>query len=305
MKSYINSGNETPFPTLDFRLVLSTPNTSPIARHGQYLLLYLQDNWWFMGNLSFGEAFGMARIAVVEDEAPLRTDLVEYLSACGHDVTGCGDGKELDQCLDSRAVDIIILDVNLPGEGGFSIAGRLRSHSEVGIIMLTARGLNVDRVVGLEVGADVYMVKPVELRELEAQVRTLSRRMRAAQMPSHATGFMDVDGEGMPGATSMQATEWIYDQLTWTLISPDGKSIKLTGNERVFVSLLVTRPGEPVSRDEIFRALGKRGWDPADRSVDSMVRRLRAKGEETFGRVLPIESVHSIGYAFAAPVGLR
>ena len=129
----------------------------------------------------------MARIAVVEDEAPLRTDLVEYLSACGHDVAGCADGKELDHCLDSRAIDIIILDVNLPGEGGFSIAGRLRSHSEVGIIMLTARGLNVDRVVGLEVGADVYMVKPVELRELEAQVRTLSRRMRAANSAAAAS----------------------------------------------------------------------------------------------------------------------
>ena len=247
----------------------------------------------------------MARIAVVEDEAPLRTDLVEYLSACGHDVVGCADGKDLERSLDSRIIDIIILDVNLPGEGGFSIAGRLRSHSEIGIVMLTARGLNVDRVVGLEVGADVYMVKPVELRELEAQVRTLARRMRAspATMPADA---MDLPlGEPSAAAASAPPTEWIYDQLTWTLISPEGKAIKLTGNERVFVSLLVTRPGEPVSRDEIFRALGKRGWDPADRSVDSMVRRLRAKGEDAFGRVLPIESVHSIGYAFAAAVGLR
>ncbi len=248
----------------------------------------------------------MARIAVVEDEATLRADLVEYLSACGHDVVGCGDGVQLEETLDQRGIDIIILDVNLPGEGGFSIAGRLRSHSDVGIIMLTARGLNVDRVVGLEVGADVYLVKPVELRELEAQVRTLARRLRApAVAPSvpgdaaHSPG--DAAGHGATAAT----TEWIYDQLTWTLISPDGKAVKLTGNERVFVALLVSRPGEPVSRDEIFRALGKRGWDPADRSVDSMVRRLRAKGEEAFGQPLPIESVHSIGYAFAAPVGLR
>ncbi|CAA7615475.1 response regulator transcription factor [Magnetospirillum sp. SS-4] len=240
----------------------------------------------------------MARIAVVEDEAPLRTDLVEYLSACGHDVVGCGDGKELDEALDGRTIDIIILDINLPGEGGFSIAGRLRSHSDIGIIMLTARGLNVDRVVGLEVGADVYMVKPVELRELEAQVRTLARRMRVGAVA--ATGSVETD---FPDAAA--PTEWIYDQLSWTLISPEGKAVKLTGNERVFMSLLVTRPGEPVSRDEIFKALGKRGWDPSDRSVDSMVRRLRAKGEAALGCVLPIESVHSIGYAFAAAVGLR
>lgn len=250
----------------------------------------------------------MARIAVVEDEAPLRADLVEYLSACGHDVIGCADGKDLDLILDERTVDIIILDVNLPGEGGFSIAGRLRSHSDVGIIMLTARGLNVDRVVGLEVGADVYLVKPVELRELEAQVRTLARRLNVAVQtpPVPPAEFRPASEPTAPASpTSSLSTEWIYDQLTWTLISPEGKTIKLTGNERVFVSLLVSRPGEPVSRDEIFRALGKRGWDPADRSVDSMVRRLRAKGEEAFGRALPIESVHSVGYAFAAPVGLR
>lgn len=247
----------------------------------------------------------MARIAVVEDEAPLRADLVEYLSACGHDVVGCGDGKELDRALDERPVEIIILDINLPGEGGFSIAGRLRSHSDVGIIMLTARGLNVDRVVGLEVGADVYMVKPVELRELEAQVRTLARRMRVSQPAQQSTESRPAAEAPPPPAAPVTPTEWIYDQLTWTLIAPDGKSIKLTGNERVFVSLLVTRPGEPVSRDEIFRALGKRGWDPADRSVDSMVRRLRAKGDQAFGHPLPIESVHSVGYAFAAPVGLR
>lgn len=247
----------------------------------------------------------MARIAVVEDEAPLRTDLVEYLSACGHDVGGCADGKELDRLLDERPIDIIILDINLPGEGGFSIAGRLRSHSEVGIIMLTARGLNVDRVVGLEVGADVYMVKPVELRELEAQVRTLARRMRAGAAGA-ATLDQSLDSEPDPHHAGAQApTEWIYDQLTWTLIAPDGRSVKLTGNERVFIGLLVTRPGEPVSRDEIFRALGKRGWDPADRSVDSMVRRLRAKGLESLGQELPIESVHSVGYAFASSVGIR
>ncbi|TPW17305.1 MAG: response regulator [bacterium] len=246
----------------------------------------------------------MARIAVVEDEAPLRTDLVEYLSACGHDVVGCADGKELDQSLDERIIDIIILDINLPGEGGFSIAGRLRSHSDVGIIMLTARGLNVDRVVGLEVGADVYMVKPVELRELEAQVRTLSRRMRVGTPAGGIAGNSDPSDVVMTASTAVP-TEWIYDQLSWTLISPEGKAVKLTGNERVLMSLLVTRPGEPVSRDEIFKALGKRGWDPSDRSVDSMVRRLRAKGEEALGCPLPIESVHSIGYAFAAAVGLR
>lgn len=235
----------------------------------------------------------MARIAVVEDEASLRADVVEYLSACGHVVVGCEDGRALDRALAEHPADLIILDINLPGEDGFSIAKRLRDHSEIGIIMLTARGVNVDRVVGLEIGADVYLVKPVELRELEAQVRSLSRRLQGAAMPAAAGGL----------ATT--GAQWVYDQLAWALVSPDGGSTKLTANERVFVSLLVERPGEPVSRSAIFKALGKREWDAGDRSVDSMVRRLRAKGEEALGRELPIEAVHGTGYAFTAPVAVR
>lgn len=241
----------------------------------------------------------MARIAIVEDESHLLGDLVEYLSGCGHEVEGCADGVALDAALTRGPIDILILDINLPGEGGFSIAGRLRAKSDIGIIMLTARGLNVDRVVGLEIGADVYLVKPVELRELEAQVRSLARRLKLTPQPGPAQS----PAETTPPAPSTSATDWAFDQLSWTLISPEGRTVKLTGNERVFIALLVSRPGEPVSRDEIFRALGKRGWDPADRSVDSMVRRLRAKGAEAVGQPLPIESVHGIGYAFAAAVG--
>ncbi|CCG40736.1 response regulator transcription factor [Magnetospirillum molischianum] len=239
----------------------------------------------------------MARIAIVEDEVHLLGDLTEYLTTCGHDVEGCADGMELDAVLARGQIDILILDINLPGEGGFSIAARLRAKSNVGIIMLTARGLNVDRVVGLEIGADVYLVKPVELRELEAQVRSLARRLKLTPQtkPIRPTA---------PAVSRASiTTDWTFDQLTWTLASPEGRAVKLTGNERVFVTLLVSRPGEPVSRDEIFRALGKRGWDPADRSIDSMVRRLRAKGAEAIGQPLPIESVHGIGYAFAAAIG--
>ncbi|MBC7908452.1 MAG: response regulator transcription factor [Rhodospirillaceae bacterium] len=237
----------------------------------------------------------MANIAVVEDESSLRADLVEYLSACGHDVIGCEDGIALDRAQAARPADIIILDVNLPGEDGFSIAKRLRDHSEVGIIMLTARGVNVDRVVGLEIGADVYLVKPIELRELEAQVRTLARRLKA----------QPVAPAPMAQPVKPASNSWIYDQVAWALITPRGATLKLTANERVFVNLLVDRPGEPVSRADIFRALGKRQWDMGDRSVDSMVRRLRSKGEEVLGHDLPIEAVHGTGYAFAAPVSMR
>lgn len=237
----------------------------------------------------------MACIAIVEDESSLRADLVEYLGACGHSAVGCEDGPGLERIMADHPVEIVILDVNLPGENGFAIAGRLRERSGIGIIMLTARGLGVDRVVGLEVGADVYLVKPVELRELEAQVRALARRLPGAPAPHPAA-------EAAPCAA---AAAWVYDQLAWTLTSPEGVAIKLTGNERIFVSLLVARPGEPVSRADIYSALGKRQWDPLDRSVDSMVRRLRAKAEEANGASVPIEAVHGTGYAFTAPVTAR
>lgn len=239
----------------------------------------------------------MAHIVVVEDEASLRADLVEYLTGCGHGVVGCGDGIALDIALARQPADILILDVNLPGEDGFSIAKRQREQSDVGIIMLTARGVNVDRVVGLEIGADVYLVKPIELRELEAQVRTLARRLKV--QPSGAVAV------AAPAPVAASPAGWAYDQVAWALVSPAGAVLKLTANERVFVNLLVERPGEPVSRADIFRALGKREWDMGDRSVDSMVRRLRAKGEETLGHPLPIEAVHGTGYAFAAPVTVR
>lgn len=238
----------------------------------------------------------MAHIVVVEDETSLRADLVEYLSACGHDVVGCGDAIALDVTLAKKPADILILDVNLPGEDGFSIAKRLREQSEVGIIMLTARGVNVDRVVGLEIGADVYLVKPIELRELEAQVRTLARRLKVQPSAPAAAAV---------AAPAPAPVGWVYDQVAWALVSPAGAALKLTANERVFINLLVERPGEPVSRADIFRALGKREWDVGDRSVDSMVRRLRAKGEEALGHPLPIEAVHGTGYAFAAPVTVR
>ncbi|MBF0325855.1 response regulator transcription factor [Magnetospirillum moscoviense] len=236
----------------------------------------------------------MARIAIVEDETSLRADVVEYLSACGHEALGCGDGRELDAVLADKPVDIVILDVNLPGEDGFSIAKRLRDHSDVGIIMLTARNVGIDRVVGLEIGADVYLVKPVELRELEAQIRTLSRRLKL--FPPCAPTVSRTASPSLSG--------WAYDAVGWTVLAPDGQSVKLTANERVFVSLLVEQPGEPVSRDDIFKALGKRQWDPSDRSVDSMVRRLRAKAQDALGCELPIEAVHGTGYAFAAPIAV-
>ncbi|WP_244433931.1 response regulator transcription factor, partial [Azospirillum sp. B506] len=125
----------------------------------------------------------MARIIVVEDEADLRDDLVEYLDRCGFEVHGASRGAELDRLLEVGAADVIVLDVNLPDEDGFSVARRVRATSSAAIIMLTARSGLIDRVIGLELGADVYLVKPVDFREVEAQIKALMRRMQKGAAP--------------------------------------------------------------------------------------------------------------------------
>ncbi|WP_142848655.1 response regulator transcription factor [Telmatospirillum sp. J64-1] len=241
----------------------------------------------------------MGRILVVEDEMTLRQDLIEHLTDCGHEVDGAGSGPEMDCLLEKKIWDLVLLDVNLPGEDGFRIAARLRRQSQIGIIMMTARGLTVDRVVGLEMGADAYMVKPVDLRELQAQVGTLLRRLgNDAPLPRPPAQV----------ATSVpdfaERTTWIFDAVGWTLQGPSGACVTLTATEKTFLSLLAARPGTPVSRNDIFAALGKRHWSPGDRSIDSLVRRLRSKVEKELGIPLPVQSVHGIGYAFAAPITL-
>ena len=225
----------------------------------------------------------MARIAIVEDEPSLRTDLVEFLNQCGHQAFGCESGVQLAELMARQVIDVAVLDINLPGDSGFTVANRLRqSHSNtIGIVMLSARSKSMDRVVGLEVGADAYLTKPVDLREVEAQIRAIERRLT-------------------PVAVAAKAPAWSYHAITWTLTAPNGSAIKLTTAERLFFALLARQPGQPVSRDDILIAQGKRGWDPSDRSVDALVHRLQAKAERELGTRLPITAVHGHGYAFSA-----
>ena len=233
----------------------------------------------------------MVRIAVVEDEPPLRTDLVEFLTECGHQTFGCDSGAQLGTLLTDHAIDIFVLDINLPGDSGFAIAGRLRQTyaNTIGIIFLSARSKSMDRVVGLEVGADAFLTKPVDLREVEAQVRAIERRLAPPLAESLA--------EAKP--------LWVYTPITWTLTAPNGQAVKLTAAERTFFSLLAECPGEPVSRDKILTALGKKRWDPSDRSVDALVHRLQSKSEHHLGERLPISAVHGLGYAFSAKLEYR
>lgn len=238
----------------------------------------------------------VARIIVVEDEADLRDDLVEYLDRCGFEVRGAASGVELDGLLEVDGADVIVLDVNLPDEDGFSVARRVRAASQAAIIMLTARSGLIDRVIGLELGADVYLVKPVDFREIEAQIKALVRRMHKGAGPAAAPVAAPA-----PAAGDAKKS-WQFDDVEWRIQPPEGPAVPLTATEYKFLSLLVVAPGEPVSRQDISITLTGRDWDPYSRSIDSLVRRLRIKVEERTGCPLPVQAVHGVGYAFVGAV---
>ncbi len=239
----------------------------------------------------------MARIIVVEDEADLRDDLVDYLSRCGFHVCGAASGEELDALLNSHGADVIVLDVNLPNEDGFSVAQRVRAASQAAIIMLTARSGLIDRVIGLELGADVYLVKPVDFREVEAQIKALFRRLQKT------TGSAPLPSPRPPPASLDDSKKiWRFDETEWRLQAPGGAAVSLTATEYKFLGLLVVAPGEAVTRQAIALALTGRDWDPYSRSIDSLVRRLRIKVEEHTGVALPVQAVHGVGYAFVGAV---
>lgn len=232
----------------------------------------------------------MINVIVVEDDPDLCGSIVRYLSLVGMSVQRAGSGEELDAVMAGFTPDLLVLDVNLPGEDGFSIASRLRSKSKMGIVMLTARGQLDDRVLGLTAGADAYLVKPVQFRELEAVIHSLTRRMREAQPEDKLE----------PREESHRA--WGFDAASWSLITPAGCQVPLTNAEYRVLQTLTLEPGASVSREDIASALGKSVGGYDDRSIDAVMARLRRKVQTATGEALPIRAVRSVGYVFAAQV---
>lgn len=226
----------------------------------------------------------MARLSIiiVADEGDLRDSMCGYLAAKGFEARGVDDGKELDRAWSERPADILVLDVNLPGESGLSIATRMRTSSRVGIIMLAAPARTNVRVAALESGADTYLAKPVVLRELFAAVRAVAWRLAPAREET--------------------ATTWTFDRLTWRLIAPNGVEVVPTSAEFSVLNALAHRPATAVRYDDLFAALGKAATDSNRRSLDSVLSRLRRKVEEQTGLALPVKSVRSVGYTFTAPL---
>ena len=227
------------------------------------------------------------RIWVVEDEPSLRVDLVDYLEAHNYAAFGCATAAEFRANLAEQGTpDIVLLDVNLPDGNGFDLARELRTRSTCGIVMLTMRSAADDRVEGLESGADAYLVKHASLREIEATLRSVQRRLESTK----------------PVAAEPAADTWLFQPVLWQLLTPTGAVVKLTGSEVAFLTALIERAGKPCPRDEIVRMLARPSLRIEDRSIDALVRRLRRKIAEISGGDVPIKMVYGVGYSFAAPV---
>ena len=230
-------------------------------------------------------------ILVVDDEHDLRETVAEYLARHGFAVRTAIDGEAMATRLQEKAADLVILDINMPGEDGLTLARRLREHSDVCIMMLTAAGEIVDRVVGLEMGADDYIAKPFDLRELLARVRTVLRR-RA-----------DADARGVrPEAPpkTLRFGRWLLDLDAHKLIGKDGEELRLTAMEFDLLHALARHPNKVLSRNQLLDLAHKRDWEPFDRSIDIRVARLRKKIERDPAKPQIIKTIPGAGYMYVS-----
>ena len=241
-----------------------------------------------------------AAIIVCDDEPDLREAVAEYLARRGLDVRRAEDAAALRRQLAERPADLVVLDIAMPGEDGLSLARALRAEGDIGIIMLTAAGDVVDRVVGLEVGADDYIAKPVDLRELLARMRAVLRRREATQQAIAA----------LPGAPPQPATpavppgKRVRMGRTWLdldarrLTGADGAEIPLGPSEFALLRAFAERPGRVLSRETLLDLAHPRGDEHFDRSIDVRIARIRRKIEAVPERPAVIKTIRGAGYVF-------
>jgi len=245
------------------------------------------------------------KILIVDDDPGIRELIELYLQEQGLLVDSVEDAVTMDAWLAQNQADIIVLDLMLPGEDGLSIARRLRTQSSVGILMLSARAEEIDRIIGLEVGADDYLAKPFNPRELLARIRALSRRQNQKQSPEISSQKQSRQQQKTTESslnTSYSFGSFYLDFSAHTLLK-NNQSVPLTHSEYELLKLLVQHPNHVLSRNFLVDELQGYDRSPYDRSIDVCISRLRAKmGEkETSHRF--IETIRSVGYRFNAPEG--
>ena len=231
-------------------------------------------------------------ILVVDDDSEIRSLLGEYLQKNGYRVTVVADGREMWAALDGGArVDIVVLDLMLPGEDGLTLCRNLRARSALPVIMLTARGEETDRIVGLEMGADDYLAKPFNPRELLARIKSVLRRARS--LPENLQP---------ESARSLRFADWTLDLAARNLLSPDGVLVALSGTEYKLLRIFLAHPNRVLNRDQLIDLMLSRDASPFDRSIDVQVSRLRHRLGENPKEPVIIKTVRGEGYVLAAAV---
>jgi two-component system, OmpR family, phosphate regulon response regulator OmpR len=229
------------------------------------------------------------RILVVDDDTRIRDLLRRYLTQEGFDVILAEDGKALDRFLQRDAIDLIVLDLMMPGEDGLSICRRLRSaNNRTPIIMLTAKSEDVDRIVGLEVGADDYLSKPFNPRELLARIHAVLRRRPASEAPGAPSSSDDIP---------VRFGDYVFDMAARSL-TRHGEELSLTTGEFAMLKTLVRHPRIPMSRDKLAQLARGREFEAFDRSLDVQISRLRKLIEIDPAKPRHIQTVWGVGYVF-------
>lgn len=236
-----------------------------------------------------------ARLLVVDDDREIRELLARFLSKHGFAVDAAADGRELDRRLREKHYDLLILDIMLPGEDGLSICRRLRTQLSIPMIMLTAVGDETDRIVGLELGADDYLAKPFNPRELLARIKAVLRRAQAHTPPL----------KELPSPASMQFDGFSLDVDKRELRDRSGQAVPLTTGEFCLLVVFLQHPQRVLNRDQLLDLTKGREAGPFDRSVDVQLSRLRKKIEDDPKNPQRIKTVRGGGYLFTAKVALK
>ena len=233
-----------------------------------------------------------SRILIVDDDIDIRSLLAEYLNDHGYETVTAQNGEAMAQALRDSPADLIVLDINMPGEDGLTLCRNLRTQSSTPVIMLTARGEPVDRILGLEMGADDYLAKPFEPRELLARIRSVLRRSKSAMpLPSRSAA-----------KTILHFAGWSLDVNAGHLISKEGVVVMLSFAELRLLKVFLDHPNHILNRDQLLSLTQGREADAFDRSIDVQVSRLRQKLGDDARSPQIIKTVRSGGYILVVPV---
>jgi len=231
------------------------------------------------------------RVLIVEDDPDIREATAEYLSSRAFAIDAAENGEEMRAALEKAVPDLVLLDLGLPGEDGLSLASYLRERHDVAIIMVTGAGEVVDRVVGLEVGADDYVAKPFEMRELLARMKSVLRRTRRGSAPE--AGIASATGR-----KTVRIGACTLDLAAYRLLGANGEEIPLTGMEFSLLRAFTEHPNQVLSRDRLLTLTRNREWEPFDRSIDIRIARLRRKVEADPERPALLRTVRGTGYMY-------